>query len=146
MEKTRRKLLIEGEKIKTGKTVWTKHLIPDVREWVNTKEGEVTFRLTQFPTRYGAFGKCKERIAKMENAEGWGCGHEEDTVEPFNTLFQEKRMKTQGSRRGNRGGSDDGQSIKRMMEKPENWKVICRYKKLKKEAIGGIIVELENWS
>ena len=52
----------------TGKAKWTKKLIPDVRKWVNRKDGEITFRLTQFLSGQEAFGKYKEKIGKAEHA------------------------------------------------------------------------------
>mgnify|MGYP005986382971 CR=1 FL=1 len=52
----------------TGKAKWTKKLIPNVREWIIRKDGEITFRLTQFLSGHEAFGKYKERMGKVEYA------------------------------------------------------------------------------
>ena len=64
----------------TGKAGWTKKLIPDIGEWVNRKEGETTFRLTQFLLGHGAFGKYRDRIGKAETAKCCGCGYEQDDI------------------------------------------------------------------
>ena len=71
---------------------------------------------------YGAFGKYRERIGKVEKARCWGWGYEQDTAEHA-IFFCEKN---EGKRRDVEEELGEAMTpdtiIKKMMETTENWK------------------------
>ena len=111
----------------TGKAEWTKRLIPDVREWISRKDGEITFRLTQFITGHGAFGEFRKRIGKADSARCWDCGYERDTAEHAVFFCEKNEEKRRHVEKELGAPMTPGTIIKRMMENNTNWNKVTGY-------------------
>lgn len=70
--------------IQDGKSVWTKRLIKDVKQWTTCKHKRTDYFLTQFLSGHGTFGSYTKWINKTENDRCVYCG-EVDT--PEHTVF-----------------------------------------------------------
>lgn len=47
---------------------WTARMIPNIRRWINRKDGEVNYYLTQLLTGHGYFKDFLHKIGKVSNA------------------------------------------------------------------------------
>jgi hypothetical protein len=63
------------------KGAWTKRLIPDLNVWVNRKQGQLNYYLTQLFTGHGYFGAYRFKIGKAATPACLECGAPEDDVE-----------------------------------------------------------------
>lgn len=70
---------------------WTRRLIPQLRPWLNRKEGEVDYHLTQVLTGHGGFWSYLHRFNRRPTGECEDCGVE-DT--PEHCLFDCRRWDT----------------------------------------------------
>ncbi|CAK9821247.1 Putative 115 kDa protein in type-1 retrotransposable element R1DM [Anthophora retusa] len=62
----------------TGKAVWTRSLIGDIRIWENRKHGQIDYFLTQFLSGHGAFNKYLHKFRKRESPMCSVCNVSED--------------------------------------------------------------------
>ncbi len=110
-----------------GKAEWTKRLIPDIREWINRKDGEITFRLAQFIIGHGAFGKFRKRIGKTDSPICWDCGYVQDTAEHAVFICEKNEEKRRDVEKELGAPITPATIIKRMIENKANWNKVTGY-------------------
>ena len=60
---------------------WTYRLIPNIEKWINRKNGEVCYHLTQFLTGHGGYRSYLYRFGHDDSAMCPACPEEEENVE-----------------------------------------------------------------
>lgn len=121
----------------TEKGLWTRTLIKNVNSWCARSHGQLSYHMTQAFSGHGCFGTYLLRIGKEDNA---CCHHCPAAVDdPGHTLFQCPSWEgLRNEVHQTLGGFDQESMIKKMLDRPENWKAVERFTKevilLKEEA------------
>ncbi|CAH2004946.1 unnamed protein product [Acanthoscelides obtectus] len=106
--------------------MWSKTLIPDVRQWVSCKHRRLDFYLTQFLSGHGYFGDYTKRMGITEGSICGYCGEEDS---PEHTIFVCQRWAAWRSNTESVIGAEvNSRSITiLMMKSKENWNTIQRF-------------------
>ena len=113
---------------------WTHTLIPDLREWVTRRHGDLTYELTQALTGHGCFGEYLFKYKKRASPECAYCGME-DT--PSHTLFACRRWDEVRERCPNQEDLTEERMVGAMVRCSQSWghisRTICEILRGKKE-------------
>lgn len=66
-----------------GKGLWTKRLIPEIKDWKNRTHGELTYAITQMLTGHGCFREYLHKFKKAEDSRCPYCGETDSAEHTF---------------------------------------------------------------
>ena len=102
---------------------WTHRLIPNIRQWIERKHGELGYHLTQLLSGHGCFGKYLKFIKKEETERCHHCSAGSDDAEHTTFVceaWEDQRRKLRASV-GSARVAVDGM-VKSMLESKAGWK------------------------
>ncbi|CAH2233980.1 jg20059 [Pararge aegeria aegeria] len=129
-EEERKRTLIEWEAEwrSRGKGAWTRELIPNLKEWMERKHGEVDRWLTQVLSGHGVFNTYLHTIGKAISDECPYCG-ENDT--PQHAIFECRMFERERNMTLGKGSKLTPKNfIPRMLANKDEWEKVAKLVKL----------------
>lgn len=102
----------------TTKGRWTHRLIPNLETWLNRKQGECGYQLTQFLTGHGGYRKYLHRFGHDNSPLCPNCPEEEEDTE--HAIFYCRRFEEERTAQ-----VPPGDVVEYMMQSEQNWREMC---------------------